>query len=629
MPRVFIKTTEELEEFVGKVMLDDSVDIIASDIESNEMFSNEIWHGRQMTLHGIGIYAGKKHQAYIIFNYSIDFTVLDGLFHEYPIVFHNTKFDVPILERHWVITDVEGIQLHDTMLMSFIDKEDRFSHGLKKLTEKILKKDKEEIVEFDTVANKPVRSTEVNLFTDQWQLDEQYEKEMDEWLENMWNYCMDDCEHTYRLYKHFEKVLKKDDALWRVYEKLELPFLKVLMSMEKQGIFLDTSYLSDLEEKAEVVISDLEKKIYVEAGREFDINSPQQLSKLLFEEKGYTPPPDSKTKTWAISTWVWVLTALAEEGSELCKLLLEYRNIVKLQSTYIQALPKLTIDGKVYCNWNQIWTRTWRLASNKPNLQNIPRRDDDFNIRAAFKPKPWNKFIICDYSQAELRVMGYFSQDEWLIEAYKKGEDIHQVTADKMGCSRFIAKTINFGLNYGRTAHGLAKGLGITKEEAQNFIDIYFKAYPKVKLFMEKAVNTVKKFKYIETITKRRRRFDNYNRLPIPKGMDWDRMWPYERTQIKKEMHVTNGKIERMATNTIIQGSASDIIKIAMIKLHERLKEHDAYILLQIHDEVLVECPESKAEEIMKIVQECMEGAVDLKGIPMVAEPKIADEWEK
>lgn len=629
MPRKIITTTQELIDFL-MLINNDEHDVIAWDIETNEYFSDDIWHGKQMSLHGIGLYVSKKIQCYIVHNQSIDYEPLDMVLHEMPLVFHNAKFDLPILERLWILTNVDWIELHDTMLMSYIDKEDRFSHGLKKLTETVLKKKPEEIVKFWSVMDKPRRSTDTNLFTDQDALDKQYEEEMDTWLQNMANYCMDDCEHTYKLYKFFRDKLESIPSLWKLYTKLEIPFMKVLIGMEKNWITIDKEYLSNMEVEAKQVLDDLEKEIYIEAGKKFDINSSQQLGKILFEERWYTPPPDTKTSTWANSTWVEALKGLVKEYEcNLSALVLKYREISKLQTTYITSIPKLSLDWKIHCSRNQIWTRTGRLSSSKPNLQNIPRREDQFNIRAAFKPSKGNKFIICDYSQQELRIMAYFSQDPWLIKAYQDWEDIHQVTADKMWCSRFIAKTINFGLNYGRTAHWLAKWLGITKTEAQNFIDIYFKSYPKVQEFMTKAVNTVKKYKYIETIVKRRRRFDNYNKVIVPKGFDMDRASPDQKRQRKKEMHIRNSKIERMATNTIIQGSSADMMKIAMLKLEKKLKDYWAFLVLQIHDEVVVECPEDKAEEVMKVVEQEMVNAVDLKWIPVIAEPKIASEWEK
>jgi DNA polymerase-1 len=630
MTRIFIKTSKDLEDFCNKVISDEKVKEIAYDIETNEPFSDDVWCGLQMSIHGIWVYAGKKHQAYIVHNYSIDYEPLSSLMHLRPVIFHNAKFDIPILERQWIIKYIDDMELHDTMIMSYIDKEDRFSHGLKKLTETILWKDKDDIVKFDAIKDKPVRRNDVNLFVTQEDLDKEYEEKMDEWLINMWNYCMDDCEHTFKLYKHFRKIIEAEPALRRVYEKLEMPFVKVVMDMEKKGITVDNAYLSWLEEEAKKTLDQLEKDIYIEVGRKFDINSPLQLRDILFKERKYTPPADSKTNSGQDSTDSETLRALKETYTcKLCELVLEYREINKLQSTYIKAIPRQTINGRIHCSWNQIGTRTGRLSSSNPNLQNIPRRDDQFNIRHAFKPAPWNKFIICDYSQQELRIMAYFSQDPGLIKAYQDGEDIHTVTAAKMWCSRHIAKTINFWLNYGRTAYGLAKWMWISNEEAEKFIWIYFKSYPKVKEFMTKAVNTVKKYKFIETITKRRRRFDNYNKLQVPKGKDFDSASDDEKRYRKRQMIITNGQIERMATNTIIQGSSADMMKIAMLKLYKVLKNYWAHLVLQIHDEIVVECPEDRAEEVMKIVQTEMVNAVDLKWIPVVAEPKITDVREK
>lgn len=636
MARTFIRNTEQLNEFVESVCgLDKKVTHIAYDLEAERWFKkDEIRLSSQMTLAGIGIYAGEGKEAYIIHSDKIDYESLNVLFTCYPTVFHNCKFDVPFLVRLWIMMFPDDVELHDTMLMSYVQDESKMRHGLKPLAKSILKVDPDDVTAYGDVWDIPELRKPQTLFDgDENDMKTKYAQELEDWHFKMWNYCIDDCMYTYKLYNHFKKILLKEDSkgrLWKVYNELEMPFMRVLMDMEVRGISIDEEYLKKLEGMAEEKIVDITAKIYKEAGRQFDINSPKQVGEVLFWEMWYKPSDEFKTETWSYSTNSQALKYLAKEhDAEICKHLLDYREISKLYSTYITSMPKLAVDGIIHCNWKQTGTKTGRISSSQPNLQNIPRRDDEFNIRAAFKPREWYAFVISDYSQVELRIMAYESQDPRLVKTYQEGWDIHQATADAIGCSRTVAKTINFWLNYWRTAYGMATALGISSEEAQQFIDTYFEKYPKVKDFMRTAIHTVKKKKYVQTLTGRRRRFNNYNRLPVPKWKVWEELEPWQQKACRRERDKTNKAIERMATNAIIQWGAADIMKIAMRNMRKALKPRDSHILLQIHDEVVVECPKEHAEKVMEIVRTEMENAVSLPWVPLVSDPKITDEWEK
>lgn len=629
MPRQIIREQAELEEFCMSLVDDNEVQHIACDVETEELSKTKRlpW---ELELYGVGICGSRKYQAYIVKSDKItDWSVVDSLLHSRPVVFHNAKFDVPVLETAGILSQTSDVDLHDTMLLSYVQDENRFSHGLKQLSQSLLKVKDEDLVKYGDIGSKP--QFDLNLFSETSEEKATQEKTLTDWEERMGNYCMDDCYNTHRLYTKFiSKLNEEDPSLIAVYEKIEIPFLRILMDMERRGITLDLEYLKTLEAEIDSRLVDLGAEIYKEAGREFNIASTQQLGEILFTEKGYALPNDYKTSKGALSTGVSALEYLRDkQDCKLAELILKYRELAKLQNTYIQSMPKLTVDGVLHCHWNQIGTVTGRISSSNPNLQNIPRRDDEFNIRKAFVPRKGYKFVIADYSQVELRIMAYYSSDPKLIQTYKEGGDIHKATADAMGCERFVAKTINFGLNYGRTAYGMSHGLGISPEQAQKFIDKYFEEFPLVREFMQKANNTVKSQKFVQTLTRRRRRFKDYNSLPIKKGVDVKTLPKSELTALHRQREINNKSMERQSTNAIIQGSAADIMKIAMRNMHDKLKEYDSHILLQIHDEVVVEVPEQYVDKVLTLVKDEMENAVKLGEVPLVSDPKITTVWEK
>ena len=410
-----------------------------------------------------------------------------------------------------------------------------------------------------------------------------------------------------------EKELKEQKLL-ELFENIEMPLVSVLSSMEKNGIKLDLKYLTKLSGELAKTLEGLVKNIYGLAGEEFNINSSQQLGKILFEKLKL--PVVKKTKTGA-STDVEVLEELSAK-SPLPAFLLEYRQLTKLKNTYIDALPLLADnEDKIHTTFDQTGTATGRLSSLNPNIQNIPVRTElGKEIRRAFiaSEKGW-KIISADYSQIELRILAHFSGDANLLDAFKKDEDVHSRTASEIfsmekaavsADERRIAKTVNFGIIYGISAFGLAKQLKITRTEAQKYIDSYLKNYPGVDKFMKSSVELARKNGFIETLLGRKRY--------IP--------------DIDSNNKNTREFAERVAINAPIQGSASDIIKVAMVKLFAIMKKEGlkGRLLLQVHDELILECPEKDVEVLKKLVKETMENVVKLK-VPVKVDVNSGDNW--
>lgn len=408
--------------------------------------------------------------------------------------------------------------------------------------------------------------------------------------------------------------LREDDLL-ELYEQIELPLVDVLLEMEMQGVRIDVDYLHELSEELDAQIQQLTETIYELAGEPFNINSPKQLSAILFDKLQL--PVIKRTKTGP-STDQEVLETLAEEH-ELPAMLLEYRQLTKLKSTYIDALPALVHPetGKVHTHFNQTVTATGRLSSTNPNLQNIPvRTEEGRRIRKAFVPsEPGWMLMKADYSQIELRVLAHISGDEVLIDAFRSGEDIHTRTAAEVfGLApdevtperRDAAKAINFGIVYGISSFGLAKGTGLTKADAQQYIDAYFARYPGVKQYIETIKAVGREQGYVTTLFKRRRY------LPDLKSRHFGR----------------RSFAERTAMNTPIQGTAADIIKLAMVAASRRLKEEGlkARLLLQVHDELVLELPVEEAPKVAALIRDCMSNVVEL-AVPLVVDIEQGPNW--
>ncbi|MCR5271470.1 MAG: DNA polymerase I [Lachnospiraceae bacterium] len=385
-----------------------------------------------------------------------------------------------------------------------------------------------------------------------------------------------------------------------LYNEVELPLVFCLSDMEKEGIFADKEALKEYGDSLTGRIDELEKDIYSAAGEEFNINSPKQLGVILFEKLEL--PGAKKTKT-GYSTSAEVLDKLAADY-KIVSDILEYRQLTKLKSTYADGLfAVIGEDGRIRSTFNQTITATGRISSTEPNLQNIPiRMELGRQIRKVFKPRDGYVFVDADYSQIELRVLAHMSDDKNLIEAYRSAKDIHAITASQVfhvpfdevtPLQRRNAKAVNFGIVYGISSFGLGQDLGISRKEAQEYIDKYFETYPGIKGYLDKAVEDAKEYGYSTTMFKRRR--------PIP--------------ELKSGNFMQRSFGERVAMNAPIQGTAADIIKIAMIRVHDRLERENlkSKLILQVHDELLIEAEESELEKVQKILDEEMHGAADLK----------------
>ena len=392
----------------------------------------------------------------------------------------------------------------------------------------------------------------------------------------------------------------KTKGMLSLYREIEMPVAFVLYDMEKEGIAIDREALKKYGEDLSVSIAELEKRIYEAAGEEFNINSPKQLGVILFEK--LQMPNSKKTKT-GYSTSAEVLEKLAVDYPIVSDIL-EYRQLAKLKSTYADGLANYIDEtGKIHTTFNQTITATGRLSSTEPNLQNIPIRIElGKMIRKVFHPAKGNLFVDSDYSQIELRVLAHAADDEKLIEAFQNGQDIHRTTASHVfgvpfdevtDLQRRNAKAVNFGIVYGISAFGLSQDLNISRKEAQEFIDKYFETYPKIKAFLDSTVEQAKKDGYIKTM---------FNRIrPIP--------------ELSSSNFMQRQFGERVAMNSPIQGTAADIIKIAMIRVHDRLirDKLKSKLILQVHDELLIETLEEEKEQVIALLEEEMKNAVSLK----------------
>jgi DNA polymerase I len=418
---------------------------------------------------------------------------------------------------------------------------------------------------------------------------------------------------VWSLRENLETELRKQ-GLWQLFTEVEMALIPVLVAMEKNGILLDTDLLRKMSLEMGKELLRLEKEIYGSVGHQFNINSPQQLGKVLFEDLKL--PQSRRTKT-GYSTEASVMEAL-RGVHPVIEFILQYRQLSKLKSTYVDALPALINHrtGRVHTNFNQTGTTTGRLSSSDPNLQNIPIRTELGNkIRKAIIAPPGAYLLSGDYSQIDLRVLAHLSQDPGLIAAFAQDEDIHATTAstlfglpreDVTPEMRRNAKTVNFGVIYGMSDYGLEQATNLSREEASQFIALYFEKYPKVKEYLEATKERARKLGYVQTVLGRRRF------LP----------------EINSANRMVREAAERMAINAPVQGSSADIIKIAMINLHREMEKRNlkSKMLLQIHDELLFEVPEGEVEEMKSLVSEFMPHAFELR-VPVKIDIKLGKNW--
>ena len=412
------------------------------------------------------------------------------------------------------------------------------------------------------------------------------------------------------------KALKDDADLWNLYSEVELPLVPVLREMEAAGVRIDVTKLKEAQTQLSAELNEIEQRIYQEAGSTFNINSPKQVGELLFDQLQLDSKA-KKSKTGQYSTSEEVLVAL-KERHPIVGLILDYRALNKLITTYIAALPGYIdpTDGKIHTTYNQTVTATGRLSSSNPNLQNLPIRSERGRfIREAVIPDDGCLFLSADYSQIELRLMAHFSQDEHLLAAFREGQDIHAATAAKIfgipieqvtNDQRRQAKTANFGIIYGISAFGLAQQLDCSRTEAKQLIDDYFAAFPRVIQYIENQKEIARQRGYAETLFGRKRY------LP----------------DITSQNATVRSFAERNAVNAPIQGTAADIIKMAMVSIHRRFKEENlhAQMIMQVHDELNFNVPSSEIDRVREIVVGEMQNAVHLS-VPLIAECGVGHNW--
>ena len=505
---------------------------------------------------------------------------------------HNFKYDLHILLNEGLPLPKVGF---DTILASYVLRPSTPRHNLDQLTLEKFGKVKVPIEDLIGKGKTQISMLEVPL-------------------DKIRHYCCEDVDYTIRLKNLFTKELK-NEALESVFYDIEIPLIPILLQMERDGIFVDETLLHQMSKALAVKIQDIENAIYQLAGETFNLNSPKQLSIILFEKLGLKAP--KKTLT-GFSTAADVLESL-EEASPIVKKIIEYRTLEKLRSTYVDALP-LFINkktGRIHCTFNQSVTATGRLSCQDPNLQNIPvRSEEGKKIREAFKPqKPDWVFLSSDYSQIELRLLAHLSDDPALLYAFEKGEDIHAYTASLVFDvplkevtpeMRYRAKAVNFGILYGQQAYGLSQELSIDFKEASSFINTYFERYGRVKEYLESCKSTARNTGYAMTITGRKR--------PIP--------------EINNKNPMIRNAAERLATNTPLQGTAADLIKIAMRQIQEKLNELSiqAIMILQIHDELVFEVHKDAVDELSALVKKIMENVFTLK-VPLSVDISIGKNW--
>jgi len=435
------------------------------------------------------------------------------------------------------------------------------------------------------------------------------------------DYACEDADVTLQLRHVFEPMLK-DLGLLGLLNDVENPLVPVLADVEFAGVRIDSVAMGEYSAELQGYVQELETQIFTEAGQEFNIGSPKQLGEVLFDKMDIGKGKIKKTKTGQYATGEEILSQLAADNP-IAGFILEYRQLSKLRSTYVEALPQLVspVDGRVHTSFNQAVTATGRLSSTNPNLQNIPiRTEKGREIRKAFVPRDADHVLLAaDYSQVELRIMADFSGDATMIEAFRLGQDVHASTASKVfrvplsevdGEMRRKAKTVNFGIIYGISAFGLAQRIGISRKEATDIIDTYFQEFPSVKQFMDDSINRARELEYAETLLKRRRYLRDIN----------------------SRNATLRGYTERNAINAPIQGTAADIIKLAMINIHDWLEREKlgTKMILQVHDELVFDAVREEVAYITPKIRELMTTALLLpRGVPLEVEVGTGDNWLK
>jgi DNA polymerase-1 len=514
-----------------------------------------------------------------------------------PKVGQNLKYDMSVLTRHGI--HMRGIAF-DTMLESYVLDSTATRHDMDSLAANYLA---HKTVKYEEVAGKGAKQLRFDQVP----------------LEQAAPYAAEDADVTLRLHQVLWTRLEREPELVKLFREIEMPLVPLLSRMERTGVRIDSAMLAKQSGELAKRLHELEQQAYEVAGRPFNLGSPKQIGQVFFEELEL--PVITKTPKGAPSTAESVLQELAEQGHELPALILEHRGLSKLKSTYTDKLPEMVNpeSGRVHTSYHQAVAATGRLSSSDPNLQNIPvRTDEGRRIRQAFIPEPGWRMVAADYSQIELRIMAHLSGDEALQRAFHEGLDIHRATAAEVftggdleavgGDQRRSAKAINFGLIYGMSAFGLARQLGIERSEAQSYVDLYFDRYPGVKAFMDEIRADAHDKGYVETLFGRR--------LYLP------------------EINSRNGQrraaAERTAINAPMQGTASDIIKRAMLTVDDWIQKQQPGVrmIMQVHDELVFEVQEQQVEGACEQIRGHMEGAAELQ-IPLVVDVGVGDNWDE
>ena len=594
-----IRTEKELDELMGLI---NQADYVSFDTETTSL------DYMLAELVGISIALKPNEAFYIPINHNYegaekqleqDF-VLEALkpfleSDEIPKIGHNLKYDRHILQNAGI--DLKGTLL-DTMLFSYVNNSTITRHNLDAVSKRYLNINP---TSYEDVAGKgakqiPFSEVSIDVASD---------------------YASEDADISLKLYEHIEPLVQKEAKLAKLYSEIEGPLIYTLGDIERNGVLIDSEKLSQQSKELEVKILKLESKVQKNAGEDFNLGSPKQLQEILYEKLGL--PVIKKTPKGQPSTSEAVLQELSMDFP-IVHDILSYRAISKLKSTYTDKLPKMinSNTGRVHTSYHQAVTATGRLSSSDPNLQNIPiRSEEGRRIREAFIAPEGYKILAADYSQIELRIMAHLSKDQGLMDAFAKGQDIHQATAaeifsinidDVTSNQRRSAKAINFGLIYGMSAFGLSKQLQITRAEAQNYIEQYFERYPSVKNYMDETKSSAKQNGYVETVLGRRLYLADIESSN------------YQRRQYA----------ERSAINAPMQGTAADLIKMAMTDLHSKIRNEslDAKIIMQVHDELVIEVNENQLDELSNLTVNIMADIFKLD-VDLKVDADIGNNWDE
>ena len=587
-----IESFEELKLLVEKMM---KQEIVAFDTETEGLnaLETDIVGISFSWQKGIGYYLPVKNNKSV---HEKSFEILKPFFESTEIikVGHNIKFDIQVLHKYNVKV---SSPIYDTMVAHYLINPD-MRHNLDTLSESYLNYSP---ISIESLIGKKGKN-QISM--------------RDVTIDKITDYASEDADITLQLKSVFDKEIEVNN-LGKIFYDIEIPMINVLSEMETEGIKIDTSYLEKLDKEFEEDLEKLKKEIFKKSGEEFNLNSPKQLGEILFDKLKLVSKP-KKTKTGQYSTSEEVLSSLANDH-KIIEDILEWRSLDKLQNTYVKSLPNevSSLTNRVHSSFNQTVTTTGRLSSNNPNLQNIPiRTANGQKIRRAFIPRGSDYILMAaDYSQIELRVIASMSNEKNMIDAFVNNQDIHTMTASKIYNvdpenvtreQRGNAKTVNFGIIYGVSAFGLSQQTDLNRSESKVMIDNYFLNYPGLKKYMSDQIDFARNNGYVETIMGRRRYLQNIN----------------------SQNNMLRSSSERNAINAPIQGSAADIIKIAMININSELKKQSlkSKMLLQVHDELVFDVHKSEKDQIKDIVKTTMESAVKLK-VPLKIDLEFGKNW--